>query len=55
MIIKRVYATYGQLKNDKKSWDIIVRALCESSKKYSLDEAVQLLEMDSYVFVKTPI
>lgn len=52
MIIKRVYATYGQLKNDKKSWDIIVRALCESSKKYSLDEAVQLLEMDSYVFVK---
>lgn len=52
MIIKRVYATYGQLKKDKKSWSIIVRALCESSKKYSYDEAVQLLEMDSYVFVK---
>lgn len=52
MVIKRIYATYGQLKRDKKSWEIIVNALCESSKNYSYDEVVHLLELDSYVIVK---
>lgn len=52
MIIHRRYATYGQMLQDKNAKEIIINALCESSKKYTYDEAVELLEADSWVIIQ---